>query len=138
MEKRIRFSWGSARWVVSLWGKTERNSAASFDGAVLLRPGASASLFFFIQLLTVMALSAVTFKPKVEPISELSTMSEEQPLEDEDIERRASFSVKSCLFVGTRGSRPQPLPFLPCPCLACLALALCLWHFTQCCHVLFY
>lgn len=50
-----------------------------------------------------MALSAVTFKPKDNPEQELSTISEEKPLEDEDILDRAGNKLENRLFVSTTG-----------------------------------
>ena len=50
-----------------------------------------------------MALSAVTFKPKDKPEQELSTISGEKPLEEEEIASRAQSKLENRLFVSTTG-----------------------------------
>lgn len=50
-----------------------------------------------------MALSAVVFKPKSSPDSEMSTISEQQPLEEEEIDEKASIRIQNRLFIGTTG-----------------------------------
>lgn len=50
-----------------------------------------------------MALSAVTFKPKDKPETELSTISGEKPLEEEEIVSRAESKLENRLFVSTTG-----------------------------------
>lgn len=60
-----------------------------------------------------MALSAVTFKLRQSKQSELATMSEEQPLEDEEIEEKNLERLDSRLFVATTGKQHSMSPWLP-------------------------
>lgn len=53
-----------------------------------------------------MALSAVTLVPKATKDEELDTMSEEQPLEDEQAESLALQRMNDRLFVATTGMLP--------------------------------
>jgi hypothetical protein len=63
-----------------------------------------------------MALSAVTFKLQDSKQSELSTLSEEQPLQDEEIEEQSLERLANRIFVATTGKQPaiaSNAPLLP-------------------------
>lgn len=58
-----------------------------------------------------MALSAVTFVAKDKPVAEFSTISETQPLEEEEYLEKASVHLDNRLFVATTGTT-APIRFI--------------------------